>query len=287
MKKTFALTVSIAAMLAFAQDALKFEVASVKLSAKQTGGGGGFKSKEKGPPGPCARPAEGGIEGFLAAQRAPTRRLCVEKRTLLTLIHEAYGLPACPGNNCDRVQGGPDWVRTLQFDIDARVPADAPTFTMGNFRETPHVQQRLQSLLAERFALQVHRESRESSVYALTVAKGGHKLKQAEPESQRSMGLGGRPDGDSWNMGGRNLPMQAFADFLSDTRVAGRPVVDRTGLQGGFDFSMVFANDNGPGTSPAPSIFKAIEDSLGLKLESTRAPLEFLIIDRAQQPTEN
>jgi uncharacterized protein (TIGR03435 family) len=188
-------------------------------------------------------------------------------QNLKGLVLEAYEM--------DRYQvlGGPSWVdsRSDFFEIQAR-SENEPT------RAQAHLM--LQDLLRERFRLEIHKETRDTPIYALVLGKKGPKLKtSAEGERFGVMG-----DGHGWT--GTNVPMAQLAKQL--TAPAGRPVVDRTGLKESYDFRLDWSPiRTSGGDSDGQSIFTAVEQQLGLKLEPQRAPIEFLIIDSVQQPSEN
>ena len=133
----------------------------------------------------------------------------------------------------------------------------------------------LQALLADRFKLVIRREVRESTVYALVVAKNGLKLKRSEPGAQYTMRAGRE------GMSAVKMPLHMLADLLSG--YAQRIVVDKTGVEGDYDFKF----DWSPRDPDAPSLFTAVQEQLGLKLESEKAAVEFLIIEHAERPTEN
>jgi uncharacterized protein (TIGR03435 family) len=155
----------------------------------------------------------------------------------------------------------------------------------------------LQVLLAERFHLVVRRETREVPVYALTVARGGPKLRrtalpddaESAPRTPASAG------GSEVRSGYLKFTGESMADFawaLSRTAATGdRVVVDRTGLAGRYDFELTFERDSAPeGTDlrpQGPSIFSAVQEQLGLKLESTKAAVEFLVVEHVERPAEN
>jgi len=191
--------------------------------------------------------------------------------TLAFFIEYAYAV------NGSYVEGGPGWIRSDRFDIDARQPANAQSFaTMTAMMRTA---------LADRFRLGVHRETRQVPVLLLTVARRGPKLTRSasadEPETR------GRPG----ELIATKISMAGLASQLS--RSVGRMVQDRTGLNGFYNITLRATNDvQGPdrlGRTPidpdAPSIGTALEEQLGLKLESGRGPVEFLVIDRAEHPT--
>jgi uncharacterized protein (TIGR03435 family) len=141
----------------------------------------------------------------------------------------------------------------------------------------------LQRLLADRFKLAVHRESREAPIYTLLVGSNGARLTAAEP-SKRS-----GPDGDfsasPTHIFGTGVSMSEFARRLS--RSIGIPVVDGTGLTGAFDLKLTWPMDDrfvGRGASASPTIFTALQEQLGLRLQPGRGPVEMLVVDRAEKP---
>lgn len=170
------------------------------------------------------------------------------------------------------------------YDISAKAEGDA-ALTRDQARLV------LQAVLADRFQLKVHRETKDLPVYALAVARNGPKMKESAPDDKFSAGFEMRPFARMTN---RKTTMTQFAGFLSIH--AGRPVVDRTDLPGSYDFTLEWNLDDVQqsepggtiGASPArPSIFTAIQEQLGLKLEPSKAPVEVLVIDHAEKPSEN
>jgi uncharacterized protein (TIGR03435 family) len=193
-------------------------------------------------------------------------RLSVRGETLRGLILSVYKVPAW------RVSGGPTWLDTDGYDITATFPPNTSQDQVGIM---------LQNLLGERFKLAIHREMRDSSVCALVVAKGGPKLKEAA-ESKFSANRGtGHLEIHHADMAlfARNIPVDAV-DL---------PIVDMTGLQGYFDFALDWTPDTAhPGRNDAgPSIYTALQEQLGLKLEARRMPIEFIVIDHIERPAEN
>jgi uncharacterized protein (TIGR03435 family) len=157
----------------------------------------------------------------------------------------------------------------------------------------------LRALLADRFKLAIHREQKEMSVYALTVAKGGSKLKittmspDDTPEGPPALAFTVSPG--FLHLPARYASMNEFASLLQRSALE-RPVVDQTGLPGRYDFDLEFAIDEtlfggalgkGPDDPVKPSLFAALQEQLGLKLEATRGPVSALVIDRAEHPSEN
>jgi uncharacterized protein (TIGR03435 family) len=187
--------------------------------------------------------------------------------------------------------GGPSWVESENFDITAKPDRDG----------VPNVEQlkvMIRSLLEERFGLKFHKEQRQLSVYALTTIKSGAKIAKADPPRGNLPGFGGPPG----FMTVRNATMPEFTEFLQ-ARMVDQPVVDQTGLEGRYDLSLRYTPDAallaqfGPGGPPPPppspdgeippDLFAAFERQLGLKLDSIKAPVDVIVIDKAEKPTEN
>lgn len=230
--------------------------------------------------------------------------------SLKFLISNAYGIKQ------DLITGGPDWVGTARFDVDAKVAGvDVETLKKLNPEQRRTM---LQPLLAERFGLKVHSETRVLPIYEMTIAKSGVKFKESEAVAPSEDGgksapgpggpagtitPGGAPPlppgmprgAASMSMGpgmftGKNLTMVALANQLSSS--IHRTVVDKTGLKGKYDFELKWTPDDRPpqgdaGTDTGPSIFTAVQEQLGLKLESARGPVETLVIDHAEKPAED
>lgn len=200
--------------------------------------------------------------------RFSDRRFLVENCTLNYIIQRAYGLRDF------QVAGGPGWAADgtgERFDIQAQTNAAISAEEMKLMAQT---------LLADRFHLKVHRETRVVPIYALTVAKSGSSLHIARPDEHRSI------DSYPGNIEATNASMTLFVDELSGK--VDRPVIDRTGLTASFDFTLRWSVEN-PGR-PDPglgSIFTAVQDQLGLKLQAEKRPFEVLIIDNIERPSAN
>jgi uncharacterized protein (TIGR03435 family) len=179
----------------------------------------------------------------------------------------------------DQIVGGPKWVDTDLFTITARPNAATPLRAPDDPGTV--LKPMLRSLLEVRFTLAVHRDTRVEPIYELVVAKAGPKLKDsAGPDANGRQGFFGRPG--YWVA--TNQDVGPLVGVLS--RQVGRPVRDKTGLTGKYDFTLRYSPDlsqNGV-DSDAPSVFSALEEQLGLKLESARGPVEVLIIDSVERP---
>jgi uncharacterized protein (TIGR03435 family) len=191
--------------------------------------------------------------------------------TLKRLIANAYDI------DMSLVLGGPNWVDSDSYDINAKIPED-----VQQRRQT--VPLMTQNLLAERFRLAIHREQREISGYALAVAPKGVKMKPSGAGGQSS-----EMHTNNTHLTARNVTMEAFAKYLSRVHDAGRLVVDKTGLSGGFDFELNWMPEQRE-TKPEgalddrPSLFTALQEQLGLKLESAKVPVSAIVIERAEKP---
>jgi len=170
------------------------------------------------------------------------------------------------------------------FDISVKAEGDA-ALTRDQARAI------LQAVLAERFKLRVHRETRDLSVYALVVGKSGPKLKEGarDEPSKASFDMGA-----SARMVNRKAQISRLADFLS--LQADRPVLDRTGLAGFYDFTLEWRFNPGQQSAlglpedpdpAAPSLLTAVQEQLGLRLEAANAPVQVLVIDHVEPPSEN
>jgi len=231
----------ILAAAAHAQPRPEFEVVSIKL-------------------GDPTDPASSG--------RTTPTRLEMRNTTLNNLVRSAYRL------NEYQLEGGPKWMDSTKFNVDAKFPAGVPR------EQTPLM---MQSMLADRFKLEFHRVTKSLPEYELVLAKSGPKLTAADPNDPRA---------GSSSQGPRQIkataqPISTLARMLESA--VGAPVIDRGGLEGKYTFSLAFASLFG---TPAedeklPTIFTVLQQELGLKLESIRGPVEVMVIDRAEMPSEN
>lgn len=216
--------------------------------------------------------------------------------TPFALITWAYGFNKEGGCSFvslgDFLSGGPDWIRSERFEIQALLPDGFAEYTAQQFLngDAPQLELAIRNMLDNRFKLSVHQVTKEASGYALVLGKGTPKLTPSKAASDRPLlGTSRRrdPNGQIINkMIAKNTSMTYLALMLVlDTH---RPVVDRTGIIGEFDFEMEFAPSNGNSADFAgPSIFTAIQEQLGLKLESAKVPVQALVIDHAVKPDVN
>jgi uncharacterized protein (TIGR03435 family) len=216
----------------------------------------------------------------------------IENATLLNIIRAAYGM----FNSVDeQFIGIPYWATTERYDIEAKVAgADAAEFNRLKFDQR---QIMVQALLEDRFALRASHETRERPVYILAVAKNGSKLKVSQPAE--SSDPGGTLKVEHGQITGQNVVLSQFVTAL--TRNLGRTVINKTeGLQGKYDFTLNWGADElgaplpssqggtaQPADASGPSIFTAIQDQLGLKLEPGKGPVECVVIDHLERPSAN
>jgi uncharacterized protein (TIGR03435 family) len=241
---------ALAALCAFAGPAT-FDVASVKISNA---------------PDAAMLFTPGMVDAASGHMRVPGigGNVTMTNWSLTTLMNAAWDLE--PG----QLSGPPAWLSSERYDVIAKT---SPNATQADLRIM------LQALLAERFKLVTHRETKETSIYALVALKGASKLMPATG-NQRLPVVFAPP---ARLMGyGSTLATLAFAL----TRPAGRKVVDQTGITGGFDFTLTWSADDG--ADGAHSIFTALQDQLGLKLEPQKGQTEILVVDHAERvPTAN
>jgi uncharacterized protein (TIGR03435 family) len=197
----------------------------------------------------------------------PGGRYVARNISLKLLIRSAYRLSNY------QVSGGPDWIRFDKFDIDAKSEANP---------SPDEIRFMVQRLLADRFQLKVHNAIKQDAVYALVTAKGGPKIK-AVPDNGTGQHNVGATQGHLFTTNGQ---ISGLVPFL--TQILDRQVVDKTGLIGFFDFNFALPTNILPSPDSSEStIFEAIQDQLGLRLDLTKGPVEFLVIDSVERPSEN
>jgi uncharacterized protein (TIGR03435 family) len=227
---------------------------------------------------------------------------------LRMIIRQAYGVED------NQIVGAPGWLDSERYDIEAKMdPALIEELRKLSLDEGRAARQNaLQALLADRLKLAVRRETKQLPVYALVVAKNGPKLQEAKTGDTYPNGIKG-PDGVAragmMRMGrgeltSQALPMSGLARLLSQQ--LGRTVIDKTGLTAKYDFTLHWTPDEGegasfpgagggpqptnsapPSDSSGPSLFTALQEQLGLKLESQKGPVEIIVIEHVERPSEN
>jgi uncharacterized protein (TIGR03435 family) len=263
----------------------EYEVASIKVS--KTGSANGM---------------------FRFGMRYTDDGVSIENFPLMLLVQQAYGVGK------DRITGAPDWLNLERYDIETKMDGAAAeelkTLSADVVRAAR--QHMLRKLLEQRFQLTVHRDTRELPIYNLVLAKGGSKLQESKPDDAgtgdkptdaalaaalaaklgssggpMATGGGGGGRGGVRTTSGRAITTAELAATLSS--IAGWPVFDKTGLTGKYDFKLEYAPDDSQ-TDPdpvGPSIFTAVQEQLGLKLEPAKGPVEILVIDHVEKPSGN
>jgi uncharacterized protein (TIGR03435 family) len=224
----------------------------------------------------------------------PGGRLVATNVPVRMLIRMAYQLKD------NQISGLPAWADSDRFDITAKPES-------GSGIKSDDIGLMVQALLAERFKLTFHKETRELPIYALVVAKSGLKMAVSkgnanfddDARAKTAPGPGrGRSQGIRMTRGelnGENVTVGMLADQLSN--ITGRSVIDKTGLTGSYDFTLKYTPEGrapgpnsaeaAPSDSETPSIFAAVQEQLGLKLEGQKGPVDLYIIDRLEKPSEN
>jgi len=253
MRKVF-LGLMFVALVSGQEKRLTFEVASIKPT-KPGGRGGGIKPKSAG-------------QGYDA-----------QGATVRLMISLMYRMPM------QHVTGGPQWLDSDQWDVEAR--ADK-----AHSLDDLHIM--FQNLLADEFKLKFHKETREGPVYALSVDKSGSKMKVNDSPQDFEIPIGG---GRGGAFTGKRVPMEYLCYWLGQMlRNDDRQVIDRTGLTGNYDFTLSFMPDLPPGFDKTnlppelldrPSIFDALKQQLGLKVEAQKGPVEYYVIDHVEKPAGN
>lgn len=234
--------------------------------------------------------------GHLRVKCTPVRGLINQAYLLFANGRFRVGLPP-------PIEGGPAWIDSEHYKINASAEASVGLELMNG--------PMLQSLLEDRFKLTVHFDTRGVPVYNLTIAKGGLKLPafkegsctpvdrtQFPPfsgppalgQTKNNCRARGTKDGVNLKVDAQGMTIDEFAKVFLDTHTLGRPVINKTGTAGRFDFQLEYAPDMSLTTDDlagGPSIFTALQEQLGLRLESARGPAEVLVIDHIEHPSEN
>jgi uncharacterized protein (TIGR03435 family) len=245
---------------------LTYDAVSIKQNKTGTGGSSGHSTPD----------GDTNLNTLLAFQIAP-----------------AYGVEP------DDIYGLPDWARNNHYDIQTKVAAeDIPAYRKLHHAERERM---MQAVFEDRLKLKAHLGSKEVPMYQLVIAKGGPKLHEAKPGDTYADGIklpDGTPIGGSGAFMGRGShtgQQVTIGSLLNSIKgAAGRPVLDKTGLTGKYDITLRWAPDPGPSSPDSappddtlPTIFGALEDQLGLKLEPTKGVIPTLIIDHIEPPSDN
>ena len=231
-------------------------------------------------------PSSGGLS-FGPLPGGGLRALGVTVRSLVEIAYDVHD---------SQIKAAPAWYRTERFDILAKLDRPEGAGDLGDAEDPKgpaagRFRQRIRSLLTDRFQLSIRRESSEQSVYLLTVAKGGHKLQETDEHGGLNRNFG--------TITARGSAISVLANVLSS--MLSRPVLDHTGLTGSYKFKLEFFEDQTkpkvkddptvstetPPDAAGPSIFSAIQQQLGLKLEAGKGPVETLVIERLEKPSAN
>ena len=239
--------------------------------------------------------------------------------TARNLIEQAYRIPWTSGLN-ERVLGGPTWIDNDHYDVEARIDESmAATFSaMSNEQQKEQTSLMMQTLLADRFKLKVHFETRQLPIYELAVAKGGPKLAAAKElpsaaegdDRQRASvvpslsaeslrkGVLVQYRGQEAEMTAKEATLDQLVHWLAGySEIGGRTVVNQTGLTGMYDFTLRWTRERltmptqqsvtSSSEPEAPALFTSLPEQLGLRLISTKGPVEVLVIDHIEKPSEN
>jgi len=218
------------------------------------------------------KPTGPSSDGHTHINYPPGDRFSTSNITVLNLMQWAYDMPE------KQILEGPPWLGSTRFDIQATADTDRIKGLTG-VQDRDLKRRMVQALLADRFHLKLHQETRALPAYDLVLAKGGPKL-QSNKSGGGSFGVG------RTHFNGEGLTMTSIAEELS--LITGRVVVDKTNLAGRYDLKLEWSADDAPASdNSAPSLFTAIQEQLGLKLEPAREPVPVLVIDHVEAPSEN
>lgn len=236
------------------------------------------------------RPAQPPDSNFRVSVSSPphSSRFQATNLRIETLLQIAYGFDA-------PIVGAPDWAGNTFYDIQARSDdaADARLAKLTENEARLEKRNAIRVFLAERLGLKTHLETRNSSIYNLVIAKNGVKMQVvppppdgAAPPVSPPADLQARPSQHGLEFDGSNASMRAIAAALSAMVEA--PVADKTGLTGTYNYTLQFGRDwSAADTEGWPSIFTAVEEQLGLKLETVHEPVPNLVVDQITKPSEN
>jgi uncharacterized protein (TIGR03435 family) len=231
-------------------------------------------------------------EGGMFMRRFTPDGVSIKNIPIQVLLRDAFEVED------DRILGAPTWVNTKRFDIEARVTeVDVPKLDKLTVRQRGLM---LRSLLKDRFNLKFHQESRALPVYALVIAKGGSKMKQSTSDNPMANGLRLMGAG---HLESKGVAIEFLAQLLS--RQLGRTILEETGLTGKYDYTLEWLPDAAspmagvgeggqqenrnvpPPNSSGSSLFTALQEQLGLRLESKKGPVSVIVIDHIEEPSPN
>jgi uncharacterized protein (TIGR03435 family) len=217
---------------------------------------------------------QGERDGLMIKAMPGGQRYTAHNVSLKLIISLMYKVPT------EQILGGPDWLDHERYDVEAK--ADR-SYSLDDL----HIM--FQNLLADEFKLTFHKETRQGPVYALMVDKGG--IKMAVNNSEEEFAVPVMPAGN-FKFAGNRVPISPYFCWWL-TRFLDRPVIDKTGLDKFYDFTLEFGPEPQPGLevppefAHLPSIFIALKEQLGLKLEAQKGPVDYYVIDHAEKPATN
>jgi len=215
-------------------------------------------------------------DGQFGGYQVEGRDVLVRRKTVQSMLLYAYTL------HKSQLANAPDWIRTELWD--AKGYADVP-----GQPSREQMQALVRKLLAERFGLVMHMEQRNSSVYMLTVAKGGAKMAASNGDPNGLSNESDRENGGLETMHAENLSMGELAGLLMRIALY-RPAVDQTGLKGRYDFELRWTTDEAVASAPTdapPGLLTALPEQLGLRLEAVKAMADVLVVDKVERPGAN
>jgi uncharacterized protein (TIGR03435 family) len=219
------------------------------------------------------KPSDPNTPGY--SWRSDPGRLTVQNMSLKNLIMLAWDVKSY------QISGGPKWLDGDRFDITARMEESEAKAPRGKEADA-RIRMALQALLADRFQLRTHADSKPLSAYTLVLAKNGFKLKPVENTHGSS---------NNWGRGTLTAKGSSLAEFASAlSSQMDRPVVDRTGIGGVYDFTLQWSPGDDPDATDSaagPSLFTVIQEALGLKLEGKKVPVQVIVVDSVEKPDAN
>jgi len=219
------------------------------------------------------KPAAPSPDGHTHINNPSDDRFSAINITLLNLMQWAYSMPE------RQILDGPSWLGETRFDMQAKADIGDQFKNLPSDQGSALKRQMVQALLADRFHLKLHQETRTLPAYDLVLAKGGSKL-QPSQSNGKSFGVG------RTHFDGQGLTVTIIAEELS--QITGRIAVDKTGLTGRYDLKLQWSPDDAAATEAEfPTLFTAIQEQLGLKLEPAKEPVPVLVIDHIDLPTPN